>query len=241
MLEKFKFAIPKRPFGAKGTFVWQSNSGEHLQTMDTQINTDPRLVKTPAKPIRGRHDFEEVSSEVSSLSSPAPFSLSARKSPPALSTRRRKGTGLFAESPGPGSAKHADATSSALSKRYSDTVDGILKDGEKDDGQDSLHFEDGRHETASGGLERKSTGSATCFASPKRQLSSESPLASGRITPQRNLGGLFASPVAPRPKHFPTSVVRLPPHSPAKEKLEGESTRRGGSNHKHLPSISIRT
>lgn len=209
--------------------------------METQINTDPRLVKTPAKPIRGGHDFEDVSSEVSSLSSPAPFSLSARKSPPALSTRRRKGTGLFAESPGPGSAKHADATSSALSKRYSDTVDDILKDGERDDGPDSLLFEDGRHETASGGLDRKSTGSATCFSSPKRRLPSGSLLASGRITPQRNLGGLFASPVAPWPKKNPTPVIRLPPHSPAKETLEGESTRKGGLNHKHIPSISICT
>lgn len=216
--------------------------------METKINTEPRLAKTPAKPIRGGQDFEEASSEVSSLSSPAPFSLSARKSPPALSTRRRKGTGLFAESPGPGSAKHANAASSALSKRYSDTVDGILNNSEKDDGQDPLLFEDGGHERASGGLERKSTSSATtCFASPERRLSSGNILGSGRITPQRNLGGLFASPVAPRHediadvKPFPTPVVRPPPHSPAKEKLEGKSTRIGGLNPKHLPCISIRT
>ena len=202
--------------------------------METCADINSRLIATPAKPTDGGNDSDEGSSVKSSLSSPTPFSASlARKSPPALSIKRRKGTGLFAESPGPGSAKHVDTVGSAVSKHHDDASGSSCGGDEHDEVEDTPLTRVGGQGKESRTLDRTSSSSRTSlFASPERRPLSEELLCSSRIAPQRNLGGLFVSPVAARREDignkdaFPTPRVPRQLHSPERERLAGKLSSR---------------
>ncbi|CAM9798049.1 unnamed protein product, partial [Laminaria digitata] len=154
------------------------------------------------------------------LSSPAAFSA-PRKHPPPLSSKPRKATSLFrhpaSEADKKGNDYKSGASSPAVthedaaSKGHAYGVASYLADAsaaaattEQDGGGARTHGAaaapalswDGR---SGGGGEGSSSGSGgiACFGSPARPPR-ENPT-SFRFTPQRNLNGLFASPVPPTP------------------------------------------
>lgn len=129
---------------------------------------------------------------------PAAFSFARQKHPPAISSKprsSRKVSSLFSgesgETAGPSDAAAAAATADAAAKKWVSDNNGIVPAG------GSLCSEGDQAaspQSSSGG----GGGGGAGFTSPVR-ASQESGATSSRFTPQRNLGGLFASPLAPPP------------------------------------------
>lgn len=163
------------------------------------------------------------------LSSPAAFSF-PRKHPPPLSSKPRKATSLFrhpaSEAGKKGNDYKTDVSSSPLRHE-----DGASKPGLGDSSSAGSAATSGHHTTAdldqedgearthgvgptlwSGGSGEdggsgsgSGSGVGACFGSPARPPKEN--ITSFRFTPQRNLNGLFASPVPPPPPTSPPASL----------------------------------
>lgn len=189
--------------------------------MDPQADTAARIAGTPAKEDHNAVDGDAEAAHVSTpsadkamlLSSPAAFSF-PRKHPPALSSKPRKATSLFrhpASEAGKKGNDYKDGASSPVTHEGTASKDGAdgdasslaaaaEQDGEaRTQGAASAQSRDGRSGGRGGGGEGSGSGSGgvVCFGSPTRPPRES--VTSFRFTPQRNLNGLFASPVPPPP------------------------------------------
>lgn len=201
--------------------------------MDPQADTTARMAGTPAKANRNAADGDADSAHVSTpsadkamlLSSPAAFSF-ARKHPPPLSSKPRKATSLFRHPASEAGKKGNDYKNGASSPvTHEGTVSKSGADGDasssgaafavaaEQDGEARTHGAasalswDGRSSGGGGGGEGSGSGSGgvACFGSPARPPREN--VTSFRFTPQRNLNGLFASPVPPPPPTPPPPVT----------------------------------
>lgn len=201
--------------------------------MDPQADSTARMAGTPAKANRNAADGDAESAHVSTpsadkamlLSSPAAFSF-ARKHPPALSSKPRKATSLFrhpaseagkkgneykngASSPvtHEGTVSKSGADGDASSSGTAFAVAAEQDGGARTHGAASALSWDGRSSGSGGAGEGSGSGSGgvACFGSPVRPPRENA--SSFRFTPQRNLNGLFASPVPPPPPTPPPPVT----------------------------------
>ena len=197
--------------------------------MDPQADTAARLAGTPAKANRNAADGDAEAAHVSTpsadkamlLSSAAAFSL-MRKHPPPLSSKPRKATSLFrhpASEAGKKGNDYEDGASLPVPHDGTESRGGADGDASsagvvaaaasEQDGEARTHGAapalswDARSGGGGGGSGSGSgSGGVACFGSPARPPREN--YTSFRFTPQRNLNGLFASPVPPPPPPPPT-------------------------------------
>lgn len=192
-------------------------------------STEMALASTPSKASRpeGMSDEDNTRKMASTpinassamlLSSPAAPDTTSfpRKNPPALSTKaRKKKMSLFG---GGGGDSHDDDDSYDSPKGYfaergSSSVtlsDGFTQEERQVEGSanaSSLWRPRTGGDTTVG---RVGLGDAACsFTSPARPPRETSLFSNDRITPQRNLGGLFASPVPPQVGQSPAATLTV--------------------------------
>lgn len=179
-------------------------------------DTAMALASTPAKASRfGINDDDNTKKMASTpsassamlLSSPtAPDTSFPRKTPPALSTKaRKKKMSLF------GSNFHGDDSYDGPKDCFAERGSSVtMSEGFKQEATPQLEGSGNASPWQGAGDAVGGVGdgdSAYSFSSPARPPRETSLFSSDRMTPQRNLVGLFASPVPPQSCQSPTATV----------------------------------
>ena len=189
------------PMDSQANAATPSKAGREVTTGVTELSTPGPEFGTPA--------MMDVSSP-----DPAPFAFARQKHPPAISSKprsSRKVSSLFSSETGDAASSNdtaADAAAVAATAAAAAAKKGL---GDTSVGGSLCAVGD---QAASPAATSVGDSGGSGFTSPVR-ASRESGAASSRFTPQRNLGGLFASPLPPPPpppSHEEEGGVTASPH-----------------------------